>query len=349
MEERRQIYAVLFHILTKLDDIAGLAAWEDAMLAETLATPELIAGVATARGERAHKAGNLAEAEVHWRRVCEKFADTPSYGIAQFNLGYLLAQQKRYDVAITEYQKLFASRVNDQDPGSNIMEAYRNYRHRAAKEISRCYELQGKLVEALDWAVQARDKYRYQSWCGTCQEQHETALNARLVNLQRKVGEKQEALDMGKLLALADERDELWQYLQDSGVSALAASLPQSGEEAAAGMAAERLLAAKEVAMFLKKKFRGSPRDKAWAIVLLARLRAVTNPDAVLRQAQAIPDGDNPLTQRIAGECREDYLYAVWLAKSLGPRDLFPLCPKSPLSTAAHNVFSRLEHAGLAK
>lgn len=116
-------------------------------------------------------------------------ADRGQYlGMALFNRGHALARAKEWDKAIEAFLALIGSDVDDRDPGEHIMETNRNYRHRAALEISRCYEAQANYAEAYRWTVRARDDHRFVSWCGTCQEQSARALSKRLDYLAARAG-----------------------------------------------------------------------------------------------------------------------------------------------------------------
>jgi hypothetical protein len=66
------------------------------------------------------------------------------------------------------------------------MEAYRNYRHRAAQQLSRCYEAQNQFATALEWAIRARDEFSYQSWCGTCRTQNDVLTASNIARLTAK-------------------------------------------------------------------------------------------------------------------------------------------------------------------
>src|SRR4051812_44421268 len=93
-----------------------------------------------------------------------------------------LALRSHYDTV-----KL-GSGVNDCDPSGNLMEAYRNYRHRACLEISMCHEEEGDREAALRYAVLARDRYPYRSWCGTCLMDSKATLRERIERLERADG-----------------------------------------------------------------------------------------------------------------------------------------------------------------
>ena len=109
-------------------------------------------------------------------------------GLSLFNQGYSLAKAKEWDKAIEVFNALIQSGVDDRDPGGHIMETNRNYRHRAALEISKCYEAKADYRAAYGWAVRARDQYQSVSCCGTCQENSRERLNRRLDELAARAG-----------------------------------------------------------------------------------------------------------------------------------------------------------------
>lgn len=139
---------------------------------------------------------------------------------AQHSRGAALEAQGKFDEAIAEYTELLRKKDElqskaearilspltgaladdptsyfdpDLDPGPHLMEAYANYSNRAAKGISRCLEAKEDIEGAIDWAIRARDKYSYQTWCGTCAEQERIATTARIVKLLNKAGRTSEA------------------------------------------------------------------------------------------------------------------------------------------------------------
>jgi tetratricopeptide (TPR) repeat protein len=104
--------------------------------------------------------------------------------MAQYNVGIVLKEREEYDEAIAEFFKLLSSNVDDRDPGADIMEAYRNYRHKAALRISECYEGKHDFRRAIEYALLARDKHQYHTWCGTCAKSAEDALTKRIERLE---------------------------------------------------------------------------------------------------------------------------------------------------------------------
>jgi hypothetical protein len=76
--------------------------------------------------------------------------------------------------------------VNDLAPSGNLMSVYQNYRHRACWQLSACHEELGDFDAALQFALMARDRYPYQTWCGTCAAEARSALEERIERLKRR-------------------------------------------------------------------------------------------------------------------------------------------------------------------
>jgi|GEM_PF-2526542 len=122
---------------------------------------------------QAHKAKNYPQAFTLWRQIENDYPDTSAWGKALFNTGIALKEQKQFNAAIQQFEKLLTSKVNDCEPGSDIMEAYRNYRPKAQWEIANCLLAQGKYADALTAYRTSQTKYPFQSWCGTCRASYE--------------------------------------------------------------------------------------------------------------------------------------------------------------------------------
>ncbi len=103
-----------------------------------------------------------------WMVVYDNYIGTTSWGKAAWNIGLAYSRLGQYETAIDYYIAILESDVNDFEPGASVMEAYRNYRHKAASSISQCYEMLEEYDLAIEYAILARDVYRYESWCGTC-------------------------------------------------------------------------------------------------------------------------------------------------------------------------------------
>ncbi len=147
------------------------------------------------QGIAAFEAGDPDEAIRRWEEVVARYPYTSAWGPAVFNTGLAHRKQGRYREAIASFERLPDSSVNDLEPTGELMEAYRNYRHQACLQISGCYEDLGDYPSALRYALLARDRYPYRSWCGTCQMGADAALAARIKRLER--GEKEPPEEAG--------------------------------------------------------------------------------------------------------------------------------------------------------
>jgi tetratricopeptide (TPR) repeat protein len=136
-----------------------------------------------ADGNAAYEAGDLAKAEVRWAEIRECAGGTTAWPKAVFNLGLLEYRRKKFRQAIAYFHEVLQSHPNDKEPGANIMETNRNYSYRSALAISQCYEAMGAYRLALRYAWLAKTKYHYYSWCGTCLNNANLAVNKRIAYL----------------------------------------------------------------------------------------------------------------------------------------------------------------------
>jgi tetratricopeptide (TPR) repeat protein len=136
-----------------------------------------------ADGNAAFETGDIAKAEACWTKVRECAAATPDWPKAVFNLGLLEYRRNNLRQAIAYFNQVLQAQPNDKEPGGNIMETNRNYSNRSALAISQCYEAMGAYGSALRYARLAQTKYPYYSWCGTCYNNANFALNKRIVYL----------------------------------------------------------------------------------------------------------------------------------------------------------------------
>jgi tetratricopeptide (TPR) repeat protein len=108
---------------------------------------------------------------------------TPEWPRAVFNLGLLEYKRNNLRQAVTYFDEVLQSHPNDKEPGGSIMETNRNYSFRSAMAVSQCYEAMGEFSSALRYAWLAKTKYRYYSWCGTCINGANFAVNKRIAYL----------------------------------------------------------------------------------------------------------------------------------------------------------------------
>jgi tetratricopeptide (TPR) repeat protein len=108
-----------------------------------------------------------------YQKLLAEFSDPPTRAKIIFNLGLTYKRLKQYDKAIETFNRIFAMTVNDREPGGNIMQLYRNYRPSAQWEIGNCLFAKGDYAGALAAYRATREKYPFQSGCGTCQASFE--------------------------------------------------------------------------------------------------------------------------------------------------------------------------------
>jgi tetratricopeptide (TPR) repeat protein len=147
-------------------------------------------GLGEEAGERVNQAtvayeeGRPDEALEEWGHVIDRYPYTSAWGVAVFNTGVYYKERGRYQEAITRFESLLGSKVNDRDPSRNLMQVYQNYRDLACLEISSCYEELEDYRSALRYAVLARDAYPFQSWCGNCRYEAKLNLAQRIKRLE---------------------------------------------------------------------------------------------------------------------------------------------------------------------
>jgi tetratricopeptide (TPR) repeat protein len=119
-----------------------------------------------------------------FRKVTTEFPDTTAYGDAQYDIGLILHELKKYSEAIPEYEKIFTSQANDYQPEPESSESPKNFRFKSAMRISECYEELKDYTRALEYALLARDRYKFIGFCQLCLETVKNQLAARIVKLQ---------------------------------------------------------------------------------------------------------------------------------------------------------------------
>jgi len=130
--------------------------------------------------------GEVREAIRDWEALRAEDSRLSTWGKVTFNIGIAHKRLGGYDEAIRAFETIFPSKVDDREPGGNLMEEFRNYRYRACLEISSCYEAKGDIARALEYANLAREKYKYQAHCGTCAKEAESALSDRIERLEKQ-------------------------------------------------------------------------------------------------------------------------------------------------------------------
>lgn len=103
-----------------------------------------------------------------WEEIYYDYSGTTSWGKATYNIGLAYICLEEYNKAIPYFLEILDSDVDDLEEGQCVMEAYRNYRYKSCRQLSYCYEQLEDYNKALEYSYLAKDKYKYESWCGTC-------------------------------------------------------------------------------------------------------------------------------------------------------------------------------------
>jgi tetratricopeptide (TPR) repeat protein len=141
---------------------------------------EKLAGNILNMGCDLFEAGDYEGSIYVWAEVIDSHPGTTSWPKAVYNTGLAYENLKDYREAIEYFKILLTTNVNNKEPGANVMEAYRNYQHKACMEISWCYETMEDYNEALKYAKLGRDRYVYETWCGTCYGMHMSWLREKI-------------------------------------------------------------------------------------------------------------------------------------------------------------------------
>lgn len=173
-----------------LAELLGRVNDQNGQILALLAVPEIpdvgeqaAADALLGAGNALYRTGQHAEAETQWTRAVAYRGATTAEPKALFNLGVLEKEQGHYQKAIDHFTGVLNASPNDREPGAHIMEAYRNYSHRCALEISYCHTAMGAHKEAFRYAWLAKNRYPYLSWCGTCASSEARALNMKIARL----------------------------------------------------------------------------------------------------------------------------------------------------------------------
>jgi tetratricopeptide (TPR) repeat protein len=182
-----KVHQEIVRCLSSLNDEAGREAWENKILADFSTDVNACAGVYVDRGLRAYHAYRDYETALRWmRQACAVSADSMLWGDAQYSVGLILQDQKKYDDAIAAFNVIFPSNVNDHLLEEGNTEDCKNYRFKSALRVSECYESKNDLTHALEFAELAKTKYQFVSFCAFCQKRAREELDKRILMLQQK-------------------------------------------------------------------------------------------------------------------------------------------------------------------
>jgi tetratricopeptide (TPR) repeat protein len=186
-KEAIPVYQFIFKCLARLEDESGREAWQEKFLTDFKADPEVCAMVYVDRGQKAYFRKEMNASEAFFRRVCNDYASTSLYADALFGLGLVLQEEQRYDAAIAEFTRIFSSNANEDLLDRESSEDYPNYKYKAALHISECFEATKDSKKALEYALMARDRYVFISYCKDCQLKTRQIIANRVKDLEQAV------------------------------------------------------------------------------------------------------------------------------------------------------------------
>jgi tetratricopeptide (TPR) repeat protein len=181
------VYQTILKCLDGLGDELGKDAWQEKLFTEFKSDPEVCVSVYLDRGKKAYYNKDLPTAQSFYKKVSSQYPDSQFWGDSQYGLGLVLQEQLKYDEAIAEYAKIFPSKVNDYLLTQDSSEDCANYRFKAAVRISECWEARKDFAKALDYMLQARDRYKFVSYCKDCLRSTRENVDKRLKLLQEAV------------------------------------------------------------------------------------------------------------------------------------------------------------------
>lgn len=86
-------------------------------------------------------------------------------GSAHFNIGWISRELKRNDAAKAAFKGILAGDYNEMDP-NGLMEVYKLYKHRSARELAEIYLEEENFKEAAKYIKVFDEEYPYQHFCG---------------------------------------------------------------------------------------------------------------------------------------------------------------------------------------
>lgn len=130
-------------------------------------------------------------------RYVHRRPTSPLAGLALFNAGYV-ASYEDCDLAERLLEGLTRSGVRDDEPSGELMDPFRNYRHRAFVIRSRCARTQGKAMMALVLALQSVPVFV--THCGTCRKTMEASVRVSCARALTALAPNIETAALGSLL-----------------------------------------------------------------------------------------------------------------------------------------------------
>lgn len=122
-----------------------------------------------------------------WKRVYDAYPNTSSWPMATYNMGILQKERLNYDAAIGYFSEVIEKYPNEVTKSKWLMDPYMTYSHRAALEISYCYETSYSYLRALHYSIYALFKFKGRSSCANCAMSETFSLVERIISLLFRV------------------------------------------------------------------------------------------------------------------------------------------------------------------
>lgn len=151
------------------------------LLAAGQCGPDVQAKAIAAFGDRRRCQATAPLSIALYEAVFRSFPGTGDWARSTFNYGHLLHQAGHPADAVGALRSIMDSGANDLEPAPCIMEAYRNYRHHAAREMAQSYGDLGNFPMDYYWTYRGSTCFPYRTWCGTCQRSEEKQTRRELM------------------------------------------------------------------------------------------------------------------------------------------------------------------------
>jgi len=179
-------YRFLETVFYDLDNAVGLIRVLEATVDLPGIDPDTAANKLLSLGWVYHRNDRLEDAEQTWLRVLSDYDNEQrDWHAAAYYLANLEERKNCPDQALTYYRMVIQSPAEDKEPVVNLFDntSISTWKHEAALAVSYIYQSKWNYVKALRYTIDAKFKYPYQTWCGTCLEAQNIYLYWRMTYL----------------------------------------------------------------------------------------------------------------------------------------------------------------------
>ena len=147
--------------------------------------PEFVAELEKANA--LHQDEKLVEAEKAYKALRGKGINDATWAMTSNNLGINLRMQKKYEESSKVFNEILLRKLNNRDPGGNLMEHFRNYHYNACIELVRNYSFSGNNAKAIEALKMTKKKYPFESCCATCEADVDAFYDATMTYLEKEL------------------------------------------------------------------------------------------------------------------------------------------------------------------